>query len=266
MTTTRTKRAAKHLTTKTAVGYIRVSTNRQAQEGESLEVQKTRIEAYCTLNNLDLVKIVQEPEAISGGTPLDTRPGGAEVLRMLDAGEASHVVALKLDRLFRSSMDCAAHCAAWSKAGVALHLVDMGGESLNSTGAVGRMFMTVLAGFAEFERGLISERTEAALRQKRESGRVYSGVIPFGFTRKNDTLTPNAEEQKAIATMARMHKAGKSFAKIAATLNKKEIPTRTGAIWYASTVNNILRTDRRESAAPENTTRTFSATPKKASK
>lgn len=71
-----------------------------------------------------------------------------------------------LDRLFRDAADALVQTRAWDRAGVALHVVDMGGTSLNTASAVGRMFLTMTAAFAELERSLVSERTSAAMQQR----------------------------------------------------------------------------------------------------
>ena len=73
---------------------------------------------------------------------------------------------LKLDRMFRNAGDCLATVEAWDRAGVALHVVDLGGNAIDTTSAAGRFMLVVLAGAAEMERNLIRERTKAALAVK----------------------------------------------------------------------------------------------------
>lgn len=58
----------------------------------------------------------------------------------------------------------------WEQAGISLHLVDMGGQSVNTGSSMGKMLITMLAGFAEFERNMIAERTTAALNYKKTHG------------------------------------------------------------------------------------------------
>ena len=69
----------------------------------------------------------------------------------------------------------------WDKQGVTLHLIDMGGASFFTSSAVGRMFLTMLAGFAQFERDLIAERTAAALATKRAKRTVYTRKTPRNY-------------------------------------------------------------------------------------
>src|SRR6266576_5058844 len=70
---------------------------------------------------------------------------------------------MKLDRLFRDAEDALRQTKAWDRTGISLHLVDIGGQSMNTGSAMGRMFLTLMAGFAELERNLIAERTTAVL-------------------------------------------------------------------------------------------------------
>ena len=95
--TTRTASA-----TTTAVGYIRVSTDKQADHGVSLDAQKAKLEAYATLYELTLVDIIVDA-GVSAKT-LD-RPGLARALAMLDKGQANALLVAKLDRLTRSVKD-----------------------------------------------------------------------------------------------------------------------------------------------------------------
>src|ERR1700677_2248069 len=133
--------------TNQAVGYIRVSTLDQSRNGVSLEAQEERLRAYCTAAGLHLVALIRE-DGVSASIPLADRPQGAELLAAMKNGVA-HVVTLKLDRLFRDAEDALRQTRAWDKAGVALHLVDMGGQSINTASAMGRMMLTMMAAFAE---------------------------------------------------------------------------------------------------------------------
>src|SRR5438132_14410555 len=97
-----------------AVAYVRVSTTEQAQHGVSLDAQEERIRAYCKMAGLDMVAVIRE-EGVSGSKALATRPGGQEVMSLVQSGVAHHVVALKLDRLFRDVVDALTQTRAWDK-------------------------------------------------------------------------------------------------------------------------------------------------------
>lgn len=221
-----------------AVCYVRVSTAEQVSGGVSLEAQEERLRAYCRMQGLEVAAVIRE-EGISGSRPLGSRPGGSELLRMVARKEVTHVVALKLDRLFRNAADALAQTEAWDKAGVGLHLVDMGGQSLNTSSAMGRMMLTMMAGFAEFERALIAERTAAALSHKKAHLKAY-GPTPFGFDRQGDRLTPNEDEQNVLSMMRQWREAGASLREIARRLTELGIPTKKGGQWYAGTIRYML--------------------------
>src|SRR5688572_24667430 len=84
------------------LGYCRVSTARQAEDGESLQVQRRQIEGRCHELGRDLAAVFVE-EGVSGSIPLDQRPQGAALLAFAQPGDT--IVAAKLDRLFRSALD-----------------------------------------------------------------------------------------------------------------------------------------------------------------
>jgi site-specific DNA recombinase len=222
-----------------AISYCRVSTEEQAQEGVSLAAQEARVRAYCAAVGLSLVESIRDEE-VSAAKPLATRPGGAALLRALARRRARHVVVVTLDRAFRSTIDCLSTVQSWDRAGVSLHLVDHGGQSIATATAVGRMFLTMLAGFAEMEKRLIGERTAAAMRHQRAQGRAYART-PHGFDRAGEVLRPNAAEQAVLAQVRRWHAAGRSLHGIARELTRQWVPTNRGGRWYAGTVRYLLR-------------------------
>jgi DNA invertase Pin-like site-specific DNA recombinase len=222
-----------------AVCYTRVSTEEQAYGGVSLDAQEERLRAYCKMAGLDVVEVIRE-EGISAGKPLADRPGGERLLRLVASKKVNHVVALKLDRLFRDAEDALHQTRAWDKAGVTLHLVDMGGQTLNTATAMGRFFLNMMAAFAELERNLIAERTATALMHKKAHRQAYSPT-PYGFDRVGKELLENPQEQEIIAQIFAWRQAGWSLWKIAGELNRQRIPTKQGGKWYAGTVRYILQ-------------------------
>ncbi|HOF89554.1 MAG TPA: recombinase family protein [Armatimonadota bacterium] len=224
-----------------AVAYVRVSTDEQAREGVSLDAQDERLRAYCTMTGIAVTAVIRE-EGVSGSIALSHRPGEKEVLRLVRTGTVQHIVALKLDRLFRDAEDALRQTREWDQAGIALHLVDMGGQSLNTASAIGRLFLTMTAAFAELERNLTAERTKAALEHKKRHGQAYSPT-PYGYTREGDRLIADPAEQIVIARILKMHVAGTSLRQIAATLNSESIPGKAGGKWYASTVRSLVLND-----------------------
>jgi DNA invertase Pin-like site-specific DNA recombinase len=225
------------------IGYIRVSTKEQATEGISLEAQEQKIRAYCALKDVDLEHLVIDA-GVSAAKPLAARPGGKRLLMLAAAGKP--VVAFKLDRLFRDCVDCLDVVRRWDNAGTALHLIDLGGQAIDTSSAMGRFFLTVMAGAAELERNLIGERTSAALQHLRAQG-VAMGGAPYGFRYAAEAgddgrrrLVAVDDELATLDKMQRLRDAGLSYRAVAGVLNDEHVPTKNGGTWKANTVRRIL--------------------------
>ncbi len=219
------------------IGYVRVSTEEQARGGVSLAAQEERIRAYCAAASLELVDLIRE-EGVSGSIPLAKRPAGSRLAGLKKNG-VRNVVALKLDRLFRNAADALVQTESWDKAGIALHLVDLGGSTVNTSSAMGRFFLSMTAAFAELERNMISERTTMALHHKRDHHQVYGGT-PLGFSRVGNRLEEDPSEMAVVRRILDERRSGHSLREIAGTLNMEGVPTKTGARWYGSTVRWII--------------------------
>lgn len=221
-----------------AVAYARVSTEEQAVEGVSLEAQAAKLKAYAVVRGLELVGL-HEDRGVSGGKPLEERPAGRALLSEVQAGRVDAVVAVKLDRLFRNATDCLAVADRWSKRKVALHLVDLGGQAVDTGSAVGRFFFLMLAGVAEMERNLIRERTKAALTHQAAQGRRV-GTVPLGFAAGADgRLVVNDDERLALELLQELWASGMSVRQVAAAMNAAGVPAR-GRRWHPTTVARVV--------------------------
>ena len=234
------KRNAAKPTTAAVIAYCRVSTEEQALEGVSLDAQEARIRAYCAMRGLELAEVVIDA-GVSAYKPLADREGGRRVLEMVRARKAAAVVALKLDRLFRNAADCLEVCGAWDRAGVALHLVDLGGQAVDTSSAMGRFFLTVMAGAAELERNQIAERTSTAMQHKRSNGERV-GAVPYGFALAADGVhfEPVAAEQEVIALARELRANGMSLRAVAAELASRGRTSRTGKVFEAQQVSRMV--------------------------
>ena len=221
-----------------AIGYIRVSTEQQATEGVSLQAQREKIETYCRLHGLELVSLIED-QGVSGAVSLCERPGGVQVQADLKKHKAKHVVALKLDRLFRDAADALVQTKAWDEQGIGLHLIDIGGASMNTSTAMGRMFLTMMSGFAELEKNLISERTTPALAHKKAQHQVYA-ALPLGYRNEEGKLVPVDEELLVVAEIRDMRGQGKTLRDIADDLNQRGIVGKRGGKYHASTIKAVL--------------------------
>ena len=228
--------------TKTAIGYVRVSTQEQAKEGVSLDAQRDKLRSYCKLNGIKLVDIVAD-EGISGST-LD-RPGLQAALHMIRRGRANTLIVAKLDRLSRSLRDV---CALMSDyfTDDRYHLLSVCGM-VNTHSAAGRMLMMNLANYNQFERELISERTREALQHMKAQG-IRLGPAKYGYELSNQLdekgrrmLVPLASEQEIIARLAAAQADGVGFNDIARQLNAEGIQARRGGEWTGRFASAVLQ-------------------------
>lgn len=218
--------------------YIRVSTEEQAKEGYSIEAQKHKLTQYCMQNDWEIAGIYID-EGI-GGSSLNKR---TEAKRMLN--DAKHkifdtVLILKIDRLARNTLDLLNIVKQLQENNVSLVSLT---ERIETDTPTGKMFLTMLGGFAELERTTIIDRIKLGKEQKARSGRYNIGRIPYGYEYDADTKKLLIKEEEAIwvRKMFQMFLEGTSCYKIAAFLNKNKVPTRMNSNWTKSTVNKMLK-------------------------
>jgi len=224
-----------------AVLYLRVSTQEQAREGISLAAQEAKLRAYCELRGLRVVEVVTDA-GVSGGKPMYSRAGGQRILDLVKRCAVAHVIAYKLDRLFRDCADCLTVTTAWDKKAIALHLVDLGGQTLDTSSAMGRFFLTVMAGAAELERNLICERTSEAMSYVKSQGLKTGGDVPYGYVVAVDgkTLVAAEAEQALLTAIREARERGLSQRAIVAELAQKGFTTRKGTALGLRQVQRIM--------------------------
>ncbi|MEW8221951.1 MAG: recombinase family protein [Candidatus Thiodiazotropha taylori] len=192
-------------------GYTRVSTISQSEDGLSLDAQHRKLEGYALMNGLDISKIFIE-RGVSGWKPLVNRPEGARLRASLCAGDV--ILCPKLDRMFRSARDALVVSDELKEMDVSLHLLDLGGDVTGN--GISKMFFTIVAAFAEFERDRIAERISDTKLNEKAKGRYLGGARPFGYQIGQDgTLIPDQLEQNLIDQIFRYKKLGKSLRCIA---------------------------------------------------
>jgi site-specific DNA recombinase len=221
-------------TPRVGVGYVRVSTEGQADRGVSLDAQAEKIRAMATVHDVELIDII-----VDGGESGKSlsRPGIERLLGMVERREIQVVIIAKLDRLTRSVRDLAELLERFQRRGVALVSV---GESLDTGSAAGRLVLNVMASVSQWEREAIGERTKDALRHKRAQG-LRAGNVPFGYSLAEDgqTLVPRDEEQQVLAYLRQLGDRGLSQRRIAAHLNAVGLRTRSGSEWRHQYVANL---------------------------
>lgn len=202
-----------------AYGYIRVSTKIQSEDGLSIDAQERQIKGYALMKGVTLEKVFIE-RAVSGSKSFDTRTEGKRLTAILRSGDS--VICAKLDRMFRNAKDALTVSDDLRERNVNLHLLDLGGDVTNN--GVSKMFFTIVAAFAEFERDRIAERISDVKSNEKEKGRFLGGSKPFGFKVSDiGELIPDESEQKIINKVIFLRNKGKSLRSIADTVSDKVV-------------------------------------------
>ena len=219
------------------VAYVRVSTEKQADHGVSLEAQQAKIRAYAELYGLDLVDVVID--AAQSAKSLD-RPGLRRALSMLEHCEAEALLVVKLDRLTRSVRDLGQL--------VEDHFADADGPALLSVSeqvdtrtAAGRLVLNVLGAVSQWEREAIGERTSAAMRHLADRGAYIGGQVPFGYQlAQGGRVEAHPQEQRVIAAARQLREDGLSLREIARELDGMGHRTRAGRPFAAVQVQRMV--------------------------
>ena len=200
-------------------GYTRVSTDRQADEGESLGTQERVIEGYAMMLGLKVNKMFVE-RGVSGAKPIGQRPEGARLLAILKQGDV--LITPKLDRMFRSALDALDVLGQIQKRGVSLHMIDLGGDVTGN--GISKLVFTILSAVAEAERDRIRERIREVKADQRRRQRYLGGIVPFGWSVGSDgELVEVPEQQAAIKRAQKLRAKGLSLRAISAALAKSGV-------------------------------------------
>lgn len=219
------------------VAYLRVSTDKQADKGVSLDAQRAKVAAYAELYDLDLVEVIVDA-GVSAKT-LD-RPGLSRALDMLRKGGADALLVVKLDRLTRSVRDLgdlvARHFAPGKSALLSV------GEQIDTRSAAGRLVLNVLASVSQWEREAIGERTAMAMQHKAAAGEYTGGEPPFGYSVADDgvRLVPVEAEQAVLAEARHLRAAGLSLRSVARELDARGIRSRVARPFSAAQIRRMV--------------------------
>lgn len=222
------------------LGYVRVSTERMADEGVSLDAQREKLKAYAIALDLELVEIIED--AGESAKTLD-RPGLARALAALKEGKAEGLLVPKLDRLTRSVRDLGVLIDEYFASKFALLSVS---DAIDTRTAAGRLCLNIMATVSQWEREAIGERTRDALGHLKASG-VRLGGEAYGWTRseirdeEGRRIVENVSaEREGIARILELRRSGLSMGKIAEAMTQEGRRTKEGGRWYAETVRRVL--------------------------
>lgn len=214
------------------VGYVRVSTDEQSL---SVDAQQQALERWCQAHQSQLMAVYTDV-GVSGGTPLEKRPGLLSALNALTRGRVLLVV--RRDRLARDTLTAAMCEKIAQKVGASIMTVS--GEG-NGEGPEAQLMRTILDAFAQYEKALIALRTKAGMARKREKGERL-GMVPYGWQLDADGvhLIDHAPEQAVIATVRVLRASGLSYRAIADELNRRGLVNRAGGRFNHTQVVRML--------------------------
>jgi site-specific DNA recombinase len=243
MPKTKAKTKAVYTGPRRALVYTRVSSEEQAQEGTSLDVQRERAMAYCTAQGWDLVEVFTDA-GISGALPEEKRPALMALMAAVDAGKADVVVVAKVDRLARSMRHLGPVLGRLDDAEVALVSI---AEAFDSASPAGRLMRNMLGSMAEWERDVIRERTTSGRIARLKDGGWAGGEAPMGFAVQHDSdgRRPRLVIHEAEAKMVRravslLLDEGKTTGEVADILNSEGYTPRKAPRWHAALLRNHL--------------------------
>ena len=188
--------------------YTRVSTQGQAVNGESLDMQKERLVAYVNLHKWKLFKIYED----GGFSGKDTnRPAFQRILRDAEQERFDVLVVYKIDRLSRSILDFHKTMEFLNKHKISFVSVT---QQFDTTTSMGRLMLAILVDFANFEREIDADRAFDAYMNRLKNG-VPSGAIPYGYKRENKKIVILPEKAKIVKEIFNLAKSGHSTRQIA---------------------------------------------------
>ncbi|WP_263707863.1 recombinase family protein [Shouchella tritolerans] len=221
---------------RTAV-YIRVSTEEQVNEGYSISAQRERLQAYITSQNWDAVGFYVDEGVSAKNTE---RPQLKRMLKHIEEGFIDVVLVYRLDRLTRSVLDLYQLLDTFERNGCKFKSAT---EVYDTTTAMGRLFITLVAALAQWERENLGERVRMGMTQRTREGQWHGSSPAYGYKYENGIVSIDEEKANIVRWIYMSYIEGMSDQKLAVKLNEQGIPTQKGGSWRESTIRRILQNE-----------------------
>lgn len=216
--------------------YIRVSTVKQAEEGNSLAAQRKELDAYCDANGWHVCPDhIYVDAGVSGKS--DDRPAFQAMMAAAN-GQVQRIVATKLDRIARNLKNLLQTVDELKHYGCALVIKK---EAFDTSTPQGMFVLQMLGAVSELERSMISERVQSGRVENANEGGYNGARCPLGYTYSNEAFAVTEEQAQTVRSIFAMFLGGKSLNAIAKALNEAGAQTAAGGKWYPATVGYILR-------------------------
>lgn len=213
--------------------YIRVSTEEQVSEGYSISAQREKLKAFCIAQGWEDFRFYVE-EGLSGKTT--KRPKLNELFNHIEQGSIKTLLVYRLDRLTRSVRDLHKLLDDLEKFDCRFKSAT---EVYDTSTAMGRMFITIVASIAQWESENLGERVRMGQIEKARQGE-WSAQAPYGFKKVDKRLVHDPEQVEVLREIIDKIESGYSFRKLADYLTQRQIQNIRSNQWHVGSLLNLL--------------------------
>jgi site-specific DNA recombinase len=215
--------------------YIRVSTEEQAKEGFSISAQREKLTMFACSQGFH----IQDCYIDDGYSAKNTdRPALQRLLADVRQHIIDVVLVYRLDRLTRSVLDLYQLLEEFERYGATFRSCT---EVYDTTTAIGRLFITLVAALAQWERENLAERVRLGMGQMAQEQKRPGGPPPYGFRLQKGVLVVDSQEAELVRMIFAKYLSGKGMNRIADELNQLGFRGRSGSPWNQTTLSHMLK-------------------------